>query len=177
MKDEQLVVCLEPIEQRYKQDYSTQERKMLYEQYFWMTTEMFGELCGLVVAADKYRIPAVDDFTKTQIAHPDKFRRRQKGHEPCKACKGMGVRRFLQRRPDGKHTAPAARCDCRNGENWPQFPSVKNLEGLPGFVRVLSCHESDFEAVTAADRAVDAETPGSDTEEEPEAEVDDNVPF
>ena len=137
MTHEQLIEGLEPIEKRYKQDYSTQERAIIYKRFSWMTGEMWQELCGLVVAADSFRIPAVDDFTKTQMAHSDKFRRIRKVNEPCETCKGGGTRMFLQRRLDKKHVAPAARCDCRNGENWPRYPSVEETEKLPGFFQFV----------------------------------------
>lgn len=172
--EEQIVGGLEPIEQRYKQDYSTQDRKIFYKRYSWMTSEMWQDLCGAVLAKDYYRIPAVDDFAEMQQANPDKFPRTRRAHEPCDDCKGTGVRRFLQKRRDGKHTAPAARCDCRNGEYWQQFPSVERAKGLPGFVRLLDCHESDFGAVAAADQTVGA---GEVTEEKSESKADDFVPF
>lgn len=156
MTEPQLVRALEPIEKRYKQDYSTQERKMLYKLFSWMTIEKFRELCGLVLAVDSYRIPAVADFEKIKEAHPDKFRHIRRVHEPCEICGGTGIRMFLQGCPDRKHVAPAARCECRNGDYWAQFLSVTDAENLRGFVRWLGRNESSSAAVAAADRALES---------------------
>lgn len=176
MKEDKLVEFLEPIETRYKQDYSTQERKMLYARFFWMTDEMFQDLCGLVLATDSFRIPAVNDFSKIQISLPDRFRRIQKVEEPCEICKATGVRRFLQIGRDKRHAAPAARCDCGNGKKWTHFPSIEVAKRLVGFVRWLRCHESDFGAVVAADRALGTGVAKGKVGEKSEDGVNDKVP-
>ncbi len=153
MTHEHIVDCLEPIEKRYKQDYSGHEQEIFYKQYSWMTNEMWRTLCGLVLAKDFYRIPSKDDFVEIEQAHPDKFKRIQKVSEECDICKSSGMRRFLQIGKDKRHAVPVARCDCGNGKKWTYFPSVELAERLVGFVRWLGCHESDFGAVTDADRA------------------------
>ena len=172
MTKDQLLDGLEPIEKRYNQSYSDQEVEMLEKRYFWMTGEMWQDLCGLVLAsAGKFRLPAVDDFTKAQLAEPERFRRTKKVREECETCGGGGVRMFLQRAWDRRHLAPAARCDCRNGENWPKFPSAKEAEALKGFVRWLRRNESSTGAVAEADRMTGAR------KAEPEVEDDENIPF
>ncbi|KKL92418.1 hypothetical protein LCGC14_1884920, partial [marine sediment metagenome] len=110
MRQEQCIDLLEPLSQRYKPDYTPEEREMIYNRFFWMTPEMFKKLRNLVLAKEYYRIPAVDEFTKMQMAHPDAFRRIKKTHEECDTCGGVGMRMFLQRRWDKKHLVPAARC-------------------------------------------------------------------
>ena len=202
MKHEQLIEALEPIEARYKQDYTDQEREIMYKRFFWMTGGMFTKLCGIVLAAGQYRIPAVDDFTKMQNANPEDFKRIKRMHADCDDCNGTGYRMFLQRRRDKKHVAPAARCDCLNGENYHTFPSIEQAEKAEGFFRWLSVHEPPFDAIMKADKmsgvwrerlkakeeTVEFEAPvetppagdlagAEEAEPENEIEIDDNIPF
>ena len=121
MQISEFVEATTRIEAYYGKEYTTEQRKIMYEELQGFTIERYKQLISVVLKKCEFR-PKIVDFINADLEFPTVKEEVEKEKYECAKCKGIGYVIYKKTYNDGGKRLVytyAARCDCENGKNLP----------------------------------------------------------
>lgn len=99
------------IEQYFGKEYTSEQRKIMYEELKNITIERYKRIIVKVIREDKYLPKVADILEKNQEIG---FEKVEEEIVDCKICKGVGLLTY-KKEFEGLTYTYACRCSCKNG--------------------------------------------------------------